>query len=140
MLVTTVRRPLEGEPFVTATLRNEGKAAAEISYVEFFPAEVVEIPRSVASQLVDTAAADKLVVVYDASENRTQTIGKHGKYGRDLTESFVVPAGESVDLQIAIADRRHLGWGFRGTLRIDDLAGGDIEIENATLAFVEVAP
>ena len=140
MLVTTAQRPIAGQPLITATLRNTGTAPSQIAYVEFFPKEVFEIPGEIAAQSLDATATGKLVVVYGSTENLTATAGKHGNYSREMSGQFEIPAGASVDLQIAIADARHLGWGLKGTVRIEDRSGDYIEIENASLPFVEPQP
>ena len=134
--VRTTFRPNGQRDSVTTTIANAGDGDAQISELIFRPLDVVELPLEASRPEWGQTDDEHLVVTFNESENRTSTQGKHGDYGHELLSPFNLAAGRSVDINLAIKNANHTGYGLRGQLILRLSNGDDFDVEEVTLAFV----
>ncbi len=141
-LLAYVRESLKPETGANAallTIRNRGSRPAVVARVEFTPSVTDESIFEVSpSASVVSAGDDKdtLSIVFSEKDNRAAGEGKHGVYARDLSDAHVVPAASDVRIRLTVANSKHVGWGFHGTVTLEYNGLEPLTIEDAQLIFV----
>ena len=138
--VHQTRRPEgDGTPPAPVTIRNRGGVEAKINRVEFIPLHDVDAIFEVEpSTLPNREGQQALSVVFLPQDNMAVEKGKHGVYSRELTEVIPIPAGQDVHVHLAISNPTHLGWAFRGKLKITYNGIEPLVIDDAELVFVDI--
>jgi hypothetical protein len=136
-IVRTVLRPTSETATAVVTIRNTGDGEAVVTDAIFMPTEVVELPFEVSQGSVGTSTADRLVVAFNKNDNQASQAGRHADYERKLLDPFTIPAGETVEVRIAITDKEFIGYGFEGDMRLIFNEDEKLEVSGVTIAFVE---
>lgn len=121
------------------TIRNTGNGKAILTRIRFTPANDYDAIFEVDSPVSLSTSDDEEVIeiVFDEQDNQAGEVGKHGVYMRELTTAAIgVTGGETMQIRLAIANEKHLGWGFRGKLEISYNGLDPLVINDAELAFV----
>jgi hypothetical protein len=134
--VRTTFRPNGHPESITTVIRNTGQGAAQITGIFFRPTEIVELAIEASSPDWGPPDESQLIVMFDESENQSTTPGKHGDYFRDLSLPFTVKAGDTANINLAIKNLEHKGYGLRGRLTIRVRNGDDFDVDAVTLAFI----
>ncbi len=121
------------------TIRNRGGGEAVLQRVEFTPSfaddSVFEVDPALTA--LDTGAdKDVLAIEFQPNDNLAADGGKHGVYARELTKRYVVPALGDVRLRLTVANSKHVGWGFHGSVKLEYNGIEPLTIEDAQLVFV----
>ena len=141
-LLAYVRETLRPETDAHAallTVRNRGSSPAALARVEFTPSYADDSIFEVDPSAATLAAADDqdvLSIVFSEADNLAAAAGKHGIYARELSDEHVVPAASDVRIRLAVANSKHVGWGFHGTLKLEYNGLEPLTIEDAQLVFV----
>ncbi len=136
-IVRTAMRPTGANPTATLTIRNTGSGDAVITDAVFTPSRVVELPYEVATGKIGITEATKLVVAFTGEDNQAVQAGRHADYKRRLRQPFTVPAGNTVEIQVAIQNEEFAGYGFEGDMRLIFNDDENLEASGLTIAFVQ---
>lgn len=114
------------------TIENTGDRSATITTLTFRPTNTYKL----SSVDATVNARDSTVIVFASEDNRATVDGQHKDYSKVLSRPVIIPAGDSIAIQLEIDNRKHLGWGFEGTLTLshDD---GTLEVKTARARFVD---
>ncbi len=141
-LLAYVRESLKPDADANAallTIHNRGGRRAVLARVEFTPSFADDGIFEVAPFASAPAAGDDkdvLSIVFSEKDNLAAAEGKHGVYARVLSDEHIVAAASYVRIRLAIANSKHVGWGFHGRLKLEYNGLEPLTIEDAQLVFV----
>lgn len=123
-------------------VRNTGSGKAILARIQFTPSNEydaifeVDAPISLSADSGD----DVVEIIFSEQDNLAGESGKHGIYERQLfPTAFGVNGGDELRIRLAIANEKHIGWGFRGKIEISYNGPNPLVIEDAELVFVSAS-